>query len=73
MKELWYDSNMLTPEGRSELYNNHTKVILEMAKVYNVFSRCIYFNLEMTEKYQSNINRYIRYYTNIIRQIDIFL
>ena len=30
----------------------------------------------MSEKYQhqySNINRYIRYYTNIIRQIDIFL
>ena len=44
-----------------------------MAEAYNVFSRCIYFNLEMTEKYQSNIDRYIRYYTNIIRQIDIFL
>ena len=27
----------------------------------------------MSEKYQSNIDRYIRYYTNIIRQIDIFL
>ena len=44
-----------------------------MAEVYNIFSRCIYFNLEMSEKYQSNIDRYIRYYTNIIRQIDIFL
>ena len=50
-----------------------TKVILEMAEAYNVFSRCIYFNLEMSEKYQRNIDRYIRYYTNIIRQIDIFL
>ena len=71
LKELWYDGNMLTPEGRPELYNNHTKVILEMTEAYNVFSivfsRCIYFKPEMTEKYQSNINRYIRYYTNIIR------
>ena len=64
---------MLTPEERSELYKDHTTVILEMAEVYNVFSRCIYFNLEMSEKYQSNIDRYIRYYTNLIRQIDIFL
>ena len=73
LKELWYDGNMLTPEERSELYNDCTKVILEMAEAYNVFSRCIYFNPEMSEKYQSNINRYIRYYTSIIRQIDIFL
>ena len=73
LKELQYDGNMLTPEERSELYNNHTKVILEMAEEYNVFSRCIYFNPEMLEKYQSNIDRCIRYYTNIVRQIDIFL
>ena len=73
LKELWHDGNMLTPKERSELYNDCTKVILEMAKMYNVFSRCIYFNLEMLEKYQSNIDRYIRYYTNIIKQIDIFL
>ena len=44
-----------------------------MVESYNVFSRCIYFNLEMTEKYQNNTNRYIKYYTNIIRQIDIYL
>ena len=73
LKELRYDGNMLTPEERSELYKHHTIVILEMAEVYNVFSRCMYFNPEMSEKYQSNIDRYIRYYTNIIRQIDIFL
>ena len=64
---------MLMPEERSGLYNNHTKVILEMAESYNVFSRCIYFNLEMTEKYQNNTDRYIKYYTNIVRQIDIYL
>ena len=73
LKELQCDGNMLTPEERSELYKDCTKVILEMAEAYNVFSRCIYFNPGMSEKYQSNIDRYIRYYTNIIRQIDIFL
>ena len=52
LKELQYDGNMLTPEERSELYKDHTKVILEMAEAYNVFSRCIYFNLEMSDKYQ---------------------
>ena len=66
LKELQYDGNMLTPEERSGLYQDHTKVILEMAEAYNVFSRCIYFNPEMSDKYQSNIDRYIGYYTNII-------
>ena len=73
LKELWYDCNMLTPEERSGLYQDHTKVILEMAEAHNVFSRCIYFNPEMSDKYQNNIDRYIRYYTNIIRHVDIFL
>ena len=63
LKELQYDGNMLTPKERSELYKDHTKVILEMAEAYNVFSRCIYFNPEMSEKYQNNIDRYIGYYT----------
>ena len=67
------DGNMLALKERSELYKDHTKVILEMAEAYNVFSRCIYFNLEMPEKYQNNIDRYIGYYTNIIRHINIFL
>ena len=44
-----------------------------MAESYNIFSRCIYFNPEMTEKYQNNTDRYIKYYTDIIRQIDIYL
>ena len=58
LKELQYDGNMLTPEERSELYKDCTKVILEMAEAYNVFSRCIYFNPEMSEKYQNNIGYY---------------
>ena len=57
LKELQYNGNMLTPEERSELYKDHTKVILEMAEAYNVFSRCIYFNLEMSDKYQNNIDK----------------
>ena len=73
LKRLQYDGNMLTPEERSELYKDHTKVIIEMAEAYNDFSSCNYFNPEMSKKYQSNIERYIRYYTNIARQIDIFL
>ena len=73
LKDLRYDGNILTPKERSGLYNDRTKVILEMAESYNIFSRCIYFNLEMTEKYQNNTDRYIKYYTDIIRQIDIYL
>ena len=73
LKELQYDGNILTPEERSELYKDHTKVILEMVEAYHVFSRCIYFNPQMSEKYQNNIDRYIGYYMNIIRHIDIFL
>ena len=73
LKELQYDGNILMSEERSGLYNDHIKAILEMAESYNIFSRCIYFNLEMTEKYQNNTDRYIKYYTNIIRQIDIYL
>ena len=64
---------MLTPEERSGLYWDHTKVIVEMADAYNVFSRCIYFNPEMSDKYQSNIEQYTRYYSELIRCIDIFL
>ena len=73
LKELQYDGNILTSKERSGLFNDHIKVILEMAELYNVFSRCIYFNPEMTEKYQNNTDRYVKYYTNIIRQIDIYL
>ena len=73
LKELWYNGNILTSEERSGLYNDCIKVILEMAESYNIFSRCMYFNLEMTEKYQNNTDRYTIYYTNKIRQIDIYL
>ena len=44
-----------------------------MVEAYSVFSRCIYFNPEISDKYQNNIDSYIGYYTNIIRHVDIFL
>ena len=44
-----------------------------MAESHNICSRCIYFNPEMTEKYQNNTDRYTKFYTDIIRQIDIYL
>ena len=73
LKKLKYNGNILTSEERSGLYNDRIKVILEMAESHNVLSRCIYFNPEMTEKYQSNTDRYTKYYTDIIRKIDIYL
>ena len=73
LKELWYDGSILMSEETSGLYNDHIKVILEMAESYKIFSRCIYLNPEMTEKYQNNTDRYIKYYTNIVRQTDIYL
>ena len=48
---------MLTPEERSGLYWDCTKVIVEMADAFNVLSRCMYFNLEMSDKSQSNIEQ----------------
>ena len=57
LKQLQYVGNMLTPEERSDLYWDHTRVIVEMADAYNVFSRCLYFNLEMSDKYKSNIDK----------------
>ena len=61
------------PRGGQVCTKTAQRVILEMAEAYNVFSRHIYFNPEMSDKYQNSIDRYIRYYTNIIRHVDIFL
>ena len=73
LKQLQHDGNMLTPEERSGLYWDRTRVIVKMANTYNVFSRCLYFNPEMSDKYQSNTDWYTKYYSEIICHIDIFL
>ena len=49
------------------------KVVVEMADAYNVFSRCLYFNPEMSDKHKDNIKWYTKYYTEIIHHIDIYL
>ena len=73
LKQLQYNGNMLTHEERSGLYWDHTKVIVEMSDAFKVFSRCMYFNPEMSDKYQSNIKWYTRYYSDLVRCIDIYL
>ena len=73
LRDLKYDGNMLTPEERSGLYWDCTKVIVGMAEAYKAFARCLWFNPEMADKYQGNIDKYTAYYTGIIRGLDIFL
>ena len=73
LKQLQYDGNMLTPKEGSGLYWDHTKVIVEMSDAFKVFSRCMHFNPEMSDKYQSNIEQYTRYYSDLVRCIDIYL
>ena len=64
---------MQTPKESSGLYWDHTKVIVEMSDALKVFSRCMYFNPQMSDKYQSNIKWYTRYYSDLVRCIDIYL
>ena len=64
---------MLTAEARSQLYWDHTRVLGEMADAYNVFSRSLFFKLEMAEQYISSRMKYVTYFTNIIRHIDVYL
>ena len=71
LRDLKYDGNMLTPEERSVLYWDCTKFIIEMAEAYKTFTRCLWFNLEMADKYQGNIEKYTAYYTDIIRGLDV--
>ena len=68
-----YDGNLLTSERRSTLYWDRVKVIVEMADSHHIFDRCMYFNPEMTNTYQNNINKYTSYFTSVIRNIDIYL
>ena len=45
----------------------------EMADAYHVFSRSLFFNPEMTEQYKFNRSKYVTYFTNIVRHIDVYL
>ena len=44
-----------------------------MADAYQILSRSIFFNLEMAEEYKSHRNKYITYFTNIVRHVDVYL
>ena len=60
---LEHDGNMLTAEQGSKLYGDHSKVIAEMSDAFQIFSRSIFFNPEMTEQYNNSRTKYINYFT----------
>ena len=72
-KNVEHDSNMLTADQRTRVYEDRSKVIAEMADAFYIFSRSIFFNLEMAEQYNLSCNKYINYFMQIVCNIDIFL
>ena len=42
---------MLTADQRTKVYEDRFKVIAEMAESFYIFSRSIFFNLEMADQY----------------------
>ena len=72
-KSIKHDGNMLTAEQRTRVYEDRSKVIAEMANVFYIFSRSIFFNPEMAEQYNHSHDKYINYFMQIVRNIDIFL
>ena len=72
-KNVEHDGNMLTADQRIRVYEDRSKVIAEMAEVFYIFFRSIFFNLEMAEQYNLSRNKYINYFTQIVQNIDIFL
>ena len=72
-KNVEHNSNMLTADQRTRVYEDRSKVIAEMAKAFYIFSRSIFFNPEMAEQYNLSCDKYINYFTQIVQNIDIFL
>ena len=72
-KNIEHDGNMLTAEQRTRVYEDRSKVIAEMANAFYIFSRSIFFNPEMAEQYNLSCDKYINYFMQIVRNIDIFL
>ena len=72
-KNIEHDGNMLTAEQRTRVYEDRSKVIAEMADAFDIFSRSIFFNLEMAEQYNHSHVKYINYFMQIVCNIDIFL
>ena len=65
-KNIEHDGNMLTAEQRTEMYEDRSKVIAEMADTFYNFSRSIFFNLEMAEQYNHSQDKYINYFMQIV-------
>ena len=72
-KNIEHDGNMLTAEQRTRIYEDRSKVIAEMDDAFYIFSRSIFFNLEMVEQYNHSHDKYINYFMQIVWNIDIFL
>ena len=72
-KNIQHDSNILTEEQRTKMYEDRSKVIAEMADAFCIFSRSIFFNPEMVQKYNHSCDKYVNYFTQIVWNIDIFL
>ena len=72
-KNVEHDGNMLTADQRTRVYEDRSKVVAEMAKAFYIFSRSIFFNLEMAEQYNLSRDKYINYFSQIVQNIDIFL
>ena len=72
-KNIEHDSNMLTAEQRTRMYEDRSKVIAEMADTFYIFSRSIFFKPKMVEQYNHSCDKYINYFMQIVWNIDIFL
>ena len=57
---------MLMAGQRTKMYEDRSKVIAEMADVFYIFSRSIFFNLEKAEQYNHSCDKYINYFTQIV-------
>ena len=68
-----HDGNMLTADQRTKVYEDRSKVIAEMAEVFYIFSRSIFFNPEMAEQYNLSCDKYFNYFLQIVWNIDIVL
>ena len=72
-KNVEHDGNMLTADQRTKVYEDRFKVIAEMAESFYIFSRSVFFNLEMADQYTLSKDKYFHYFQQIVRNIDIFL
>ena len=57
---------MLTADQKTRVYEDSSKVIVEMAEAFYIFSRSIFFNPEMAEQYNLSHDKYINYFSQIV-------